>query len=376
MTLGSERWESTMKVVMRSAGFLLLLTAALGLAMPGFAQAPEATPSGSEQPGSVIIFPKFTKGTSAVDGVTKPLTEIEVGARCPTGAACPEDEVKIRFHWVCPGSEDISSKYICKEAGFDIVLSLNGKAVFNPENPTPAGKNLASSAPCPSGYLIGWVVNPVTERPIKYDGLTGSAVLRDSRGATEAYEAIAIQAEPNLAVRADMTTDIDPRTGTPALVFDGGAGHYQAVAAGIPANLEFHKLTGPLSSSEASLILLTLDVRLNRPNYPTFIDLDFRSAEAVRASTSRDFTCWTEIQNPNIDTNFTLAGARAPAGAVVISGRAIKVPFGGISDIPGPVTLLGLVPTDEGRGRRSMDPAYIVKRFDDNKPTTVFVPFD
>ena len=189
------------------------------------------------------------------------------------------------------------------------------------------------------------------------------------------YEAIAIQADPSLAVRASITTDIDSRTGSPALVFDGGAGHYQAVAAGVPATLDFQRLTGPLSSSEASLILLTLDVRLNRPNYPTFIDLDFRSDQAIRASTSWDFTCWTEIQNPNIDAYFTLAGVHSRDG-VVISGRAMKVPFGGISDIPGPVTLLGLVPTDEGRGRHSMQRAYIVKKSDEGKPTTVLVPFD
>jgi hypothetical protein len=54
---------------------------------------------------------------------------------------------------------------------------------------------------------------------------------------------------------------------------------------------------------------------------------------------------------------------------------AAKVPFGGVSDIPGPVTLLGLVPTDEGRGGRTMHPAYIVQGVDSGKPTTVFVPF-
>jgi hypothetical protein len=38
-----------------------------------------------------------------------------------------------------------------------------------------------------------------------------------------------------------------------------------------------------------------------------------------------------------------LAGARSPDG-VVLSGKAANVPFGGISDVPGPATLLGLVP--------------------------------
>jgi hypothetical protein len=47
---------------MKGATFLLLLGVALGPAMPSFAQAPEAISSTSEEPGSVIVFPKFTKG--------------------------------------------------------------------------------------------------------------------------------------------------------------------------------------------------------------------------------------------------------------------------------------------------------------------------
>jgi hypothetical protein len=93
---------------------------------------------------------------------------------------------------------------------------------------------------------------------------------------------------------------------------------------------------------------------LNRPNYPTFIDLEFRSSQGTRASTSWDFRCWSEIRSPNIDADFTLAGART-RNAVILAGQAIKVPFGGISDIPGPVTLLGLVPTDEDSGRWTLD---------------------
>ena len=360
---------------MKSAAFFLPLGVALGLAMPILAQTPEITSGASEEPGSVLVFPKFQKGTAAVDGVVRAQTEIEVRARCPSGATCPEDErVKVRFHWVCPGGGEGTSKYVCKESDFDVRLSVNGTVSLNPEDPKLLENNAGTVAPCPSGYLIGWVISPRTGQPIKYDGLTGSAILRDGSGATHSYEAFAIPAEPNLATRAAIATDIDPRSGNPALVFDGGAGHYQAIAAAVPAHLEYRKLTGPLSSSGAFLILLTLDVRLNRPNYPTVIDLDFRSNQGTRASTAWDFRCWREIQNPNIDANFTLSGART-GDAVVLAGQAVKVPVGGISDIPGPVTLLGLVPTDEGAGRRTLDQVYIVKRFDSSKPTTILIPF-
>jgi hypothetical protein len=360
---------------MKGAAFLLLLGIALGPAMPSFAQAPGATSSTSEQPGSVLVFPKFLKGPVAVDGVTRPQTEIEVRVQCPTDATCTKDEpVKIRFHWVCPGSSDKATNYVCNETDFDVGLSVNSKGSFSPDSPQPLENAVGAPAPCPIGYLIGWAINPDTERPIKYDGLTGSAILRDGQGVSQTYEAFAIQADSNLANRAEIVTDIDPRTGIRALVFDGGAGHYQAVAGGVPANLEYHQLTGPLASGKASLILLTLDVRLNRPNYPTFVDLDFDSGDGVRASTAWNFRCWTEIQNPSIGPHFILVGART-RDAVIISGRAAKVPFGGVSDIPGPVILLGLVPTDEGRGGRTMDPAYIVQQLDGGRPMTVFVPF-
>ena len=97
------------------------------------------------------------------------------------------------------------------------------------------------------------------------------------------------------------------------------------------------------------------------------------SDQGGRTSTSRNFVCWTEIENPGADARFTLAGAFT-RDAVAISGQAVKVPFGGISDIPGPVTLLGLLPTDADRSR-SMDQAYIVKWFDGTNLKTVFVPF-
>jgi hypothetical protein len=354
--------------------FLVLLMAALGSAMPSRAQAPEVASSTSEEAGSVIVFAKFQKGTVAIDGIRKAQTELEVRTRCPSGAICAEDEpVKIRFHWVCPATDGVASNFVCREADFDVKLPINGKITLNPEDPQLVGNNFGSVAPCPSGYLIGWVISTTTDRPIKFEGLTGTAVLRDRGGAVESYEAFAIQADANLATRAEIATDIDPRTGTPGLVFDSAVGHYQMVARSVPSNLSYHKLSGPLSTADAFLILLTLDVRLNRPNYPTFVDLDFRTGQGVRASTSWSFRCWTEIQNPNPDKNFTLAGARIGTG-IAISGQAIKVPFGGVSDIPGPVTLLGLAPTDESR--RTLEPAYIVQRVNSSNPTTVFLPYN
>src|SRR5207248_9925002 len=141
--------------------------------------------------------------------------------------------------------DDFDLKQVCRGASFEIAIPVNGKAVFNPQDPALTGDKRAAVAPCQAGYLIGWVISPTTNRPIKYDGLIGNAVLRDGNNPTQSYDAIAIPADPNLATRADIATDTDPRTGSPALVFDGGAGHYQAVDKVVPAQLEYQRLSGP-----------------------------------------------------------------------------------------------------------------------------------
>src|SRR5689334_4375783 len=111
--------ESTMSPVKKwiksGPRFLLPLVAALAVATPSFAQ----VLNNSEEPGSVIVYPKFLRGTTTVDGVVVPMTEIELGVVCPIGLTCAEHQpVKIRFHWVCPGFEDFNTKLICRANDF------------------------------------------------------------------------------------------------------------------------------------------------------------------------------------------------------------------------------------------------------------------
>ena len=71
----------------------LLLFWTLVLATPAFALLPAGL-SDSQQPGSVIVYPKFASMPAVtVDGNTVPRTEIEIGAVCPpafvaAGNAC------------------------------------------------------------------------------------------------------------------------------------------------------------------------------------------------------------------------------------------------------------------------------------------------
>src|SRR5271165_3746247 len=110
---GRREKEPNMKFRLKGAP-LAIIVPALALATPAFAQVRNAVLSDSQEPGSVIIFPKFV-GNTAASAVTlpesppppaaplkAPVTELEIGVVCPIGVICPEHEaVKIRFHWVC-----------------------------------------------------------------------------------------------------------------------------------------------------------------------------------------------------------------------------------------------------------------------------------
>jgi hypothetical protein len=243
-----------------------------------FAQVRPTTLSDSQEPGSVIVFPKFIQGTVALpEGGTAPITELEIGVVCPKGVICPEHQpVKIRFHWVCGTSEaDLAGSFICKETDFDVNATVFEKIVLVPDGTPQNGyasglpTKTIPAAPCLGGYLIGWVITPTTDTPIKFDGLIGDAVIRSSATAQAGYNAIPIQADPNLANLAAVTTN-----GNGALLFDGAAGHYQAVTGQVLGDMRYTNTAGA-TVTQGVLTLLTLDVKSNRPNNPVFVDLDF-----------------------------------------------------------------------------------------------------
>lgn len=103
------------------------LVPALALAMPAFAtyyDPPATTLADPDEPGSVIVFPKFINMPAvSVDGALLPRTEIELGAVCPAGVLCAEGQkVKVRLHWVCPGDQSVATKFVCKETDFDVFV--------------------------------------------------------------------------------------------------------------------------------------------------------------------------------------------------------------------------------------------------------------
>ena len=233
-----------MKLMVKGARLAGLLVPALALAAPAFAQVRDPTLSDATEPGSVIVFPKFINAGSVAlpEGGLAPVTELEIGVICPKGVVCAEHQpVKIRFHWVCGTSEaGLAGSFVCAETDFDVTATVFEKIVLVPDGTAQDGytsglpTKTVPAAPCSGGYLIGWVIDPASDTPLKFDGLIGDAVLRPgapagdplaaSPTAEAGYNAIPIQADPNLANGAAVTTNANG-----ALMFDGAPGHYQAV---------------------------------------------------------------------------------------------------------------------------------------------------
>jgi hypothetical protein len=342
---------------------MLLIMPALALAAPAFAQVRPTTLSDSQEPGSVIVFPKFLQQTVPLpEGGAAPITELEIGVVCPKGVICSEHQaVKIRFHWVCGTEEEqaffLATSFVCKETDFDINATVFEKIVLTPNGETAgfytAGlpSKFAPAANCPNGggYLIGWVISPANDRPIKFDGLIGDAVLRPSSAALGSYNAIPIQADPGLASGAPVSTNASG-----ALMFDGAPGHYLAVTGRVLGDVRYTNFTTGPTFTFGFLTLLTLDVKSNRPNNPVFVDLDFfgGNPSAIgnenQLSTSTEFICWEEFFLTDI--NPALTTATMGRKGVFVSGQAKKVGIFGISDEIGPTTLLGLSEVQEQGG--------------------------
>jgi hypothetical protein len=375
---------------------LSALVPAIALAAPAFAQEPAGLADPS-QPGSVLVWPKFTIGTVAVNpgtpgAFTAAKTLIELGAVCPAAAApCADNQtVHVHLHWVCPGLDrsfgEIPS--VCPETDFNVAVTYGtssaGKITFNPGNgtstitgPAPSdynGSTIVEIAPCPRGYLIGYAVDTF-DRPIKFDGLIGDTVQRSFGPDLQSESAIAIQADPDLATNAQIA--LGPQQ---SLVFDGGPGHYRMVTGQLQGDVSFDSnTTAPFHSG--ALILLTLDVHSGLSNNPTAVAFKFYNFFESELSTNFAFTCWGQVELAALDPNLTVElfgsqtllgtpGARHDKG-LVISGQAID-------EIEGtPVTLLGLFQASEGSipGPANAVTSYTVRPGNNSKPIpTRFFP--
>jgi hypothetical protein len=339
--------------------------------LPAFAV---AIPASAGTPGSAIIFPKFIRGMVTVDGVTTPATEIAVRGVCPIDDTCAEgQQLRVKAEWVCPGLPSSEAGAVCRGTGFEFTVAINGTVVFSPDNfPIPGADPIVVPVPdCPRGFMIAYAIDDIG-RPIKFDGLGGAAILRESDTAVSGYTAPLINADPALASG-------DPISLGPggALVFDGGSGHYDMRASSFGGQCKFARTTGlvpPDGFPTTFLTLLTLDVRANQPNNPTSVPLDFFNESGQRVSTSTQFVCWREQRVDAIDPSLTFEGMGTREG-LVLAGPAENVPVEGTADSTGPASLMGLIETTEGPTPGSAEREYIVTLTPDNPPaSTSFVP--
>ena len=360
---------------------MLLIMSVHALASPSFAQVRDPTLSDFRSPGSVIVFPKFVKGAvTPPEGGLAPRTELEIAVVCPKGVICAEhQQVKIRFHWVCGANEaDLGASFVCDETDFDVFATVFEKIVIVPDGSfSGVSTKTVPAADCPRGYLIGWVISPNNDMPIKFDGLIGDASLRQSGATLAGYRAIPIQADPALATGATVTTNSNG-----ALLFDGGAGHYQAVTGRVLGDVRYTTALSeppPTTVTRGFLTLLTLDVKSNRPNNPVFVDLNFFGGKPSAIgkgsplSTSTEFICWGQIALTDIDQNLTTAVMGRKG--MFVSDTAQKVGLFGIPDKTGSISLLGLVESREGTAAMFPTRETIDTLSNDSEPVpTRFLP--
>jgi hypothetical protein len=319
-----------------------------GVLTPGLAAPAYATPWNSEQPGSVLVFPKFIRGTALDTGVSgqanHAITEFEISVVCPPGETCELDQVvRMRAHWVCPGS---STNPICAESSFNLETTVNGTLYFNPEGVTVIGGLITANAfpsnattiipvpPCPRGYLLVWAIDG-SQNAIKFNGLIGDAIIRAPQAGfgpttARAYNAIPIQASEFLA-----TGNLTDQDGDGALDFDDT--EYRAVTGRIYGTVRYENLVPPEGIVDTDLTLLTLDVASNSRNTPTDVGLNFYTPDEQVIDVGVSFFCWMEQRLTEINASLTkqVMGRKG----LVESFRAVQETV--------PVTLLGIVETQE-----------------------------
>jgi len=349
---------------MKSMRNLLLVLLGIGVAGPAAAWGND-----SEQPGSVLVFPKFIRGT-IVDGysgqVNHAVTEFELSVVCPANTSCSNNAVFLKANWVCPE---------CREASFNLKTTIGGTLYFNPEGVVSVLGVLTANAfpsnattiipvpPCERGYLIVWAVDSAG-RAIKQDGLIGDAVIREPTPtcngpcSARGYNAIAIQAGNDVANTLDLT-DLN---GNGALDFNGS--EYQMVDGNIVGTVRYEN-AGALGGVRTDLTLLTLDAITNRPNPTTSVGLNFFTPDEAFVDVGTSFVCWKEQRLTDI--NASLIEQNMGRKGLVESTYATQIDTFGATK---PVTLLGIVETKESSVR---DFAYSLSNRCD-AVTTTYVP--
>ncbi|HKY76571.1 MAG TPA: hypothetical protein VJS45_10535 [Acidimicrobiia bacterium] len=314
----------------------------------------------SEEPGSLIVFPKFHRGRLG-NGLAA--TTFEIGVVCPVQAAgnassfgCPFPQgtpVKLKLHWVCPATVQKGAAGFCYSQDFELHTTVHGKVEFDASGRVTVGPfdlngGIIPVPECLEGFLIAYVVDTVG-RPIIFNGLIGEQVLRLRPGSASAYNGITFQAglvsrngSTDNGVAPAVVPIVDPGQ---VLRFDGV--EYRRAPAQFAGDVRYEKLTAPPTLT--FLTLLTLDVRANAFNPNIVAPVNFYRANEVPLSDTLHFTCWRQIRLTDINPNLTV-GRMGPKGMIVSTAPATvaaQCTGPGCAPVGTPVTVLGIVTTLE-----------------------------
>jgi hypothetical protein len=282
--------------------------------------------------------------------------------------------VKLRGHWVCPGTGDplVDTSSVCAETDFILETTINGTLRINPENlgvdPENPGTRWVPTPDCDEGFLIVWVVGKVDlegieleEGPIKFDALIGDAILRFDGGSAAAYNAYPIQARDSDAVGTPYNADGDLR-------FDNS--EYKQLPERFYGTVRYEESNSITVSTH--LTLLTLAVHSNRPNGVTFVDLDFFDEDENPISESTQFFCWQQIKlsdiNASLNTSFGTKGlvaSRDARQACVAENDCSEQ--GELNDVP----ILAIITTTEALEWDPDPRAYAYSTYSDDYDTEI-----
>jgi hypothetical protein len=368
---------------MKPLRLLFLVLLSVGVAAPLAASGGHSR-NDSQQPGSVLVFPKFRSGTgNTLDQGTLPRTEFEISVVCPTGFSCMlGQEVRLKAHWVCRGEEDADEPEfrVCRESDFELSTTVNGTLFLTTEPLTDVNQRNGAFTRIPrppcvdffnQAYLILWVIDAFGNA-IKADALIGDAILRGgpdrncqtalNTTCAESYNAIPIQAAEDLSIG-----EVTDRDGEGDLDFDGT--EYEMLTGVIIGTVRYpgptvNNLGLTTGSIRTQLTLLTLDVRSNRVNDVTSVDLNFYNEREEVHSTSATFVCYKTERLDFIDPFLTNTFGRK---GLVVSAPAEQ---NGV-----PVTVLGLLETQEFTDGVGQVREYATPLHNDGTPVaTTFVP--
>jgi hypothetical protein len=337
---------------------------ALGLAIPAMAQsvastdfsrAPEFPTFNSELPGSVIVFPRFVRGTTKGE----PNSQFEISAVCPPQHKWQDsnycdswgDKVQLRAHWVCPGDNDQS---ICQETDFALSTTVYGTLTFNPENvgasafptspgsTTPGGTVRVPHPPCDKGYLIAWVVDE-NGKPMGNNILIGDAIIRDANGSISGYNAIPIQANDEKIILGEGNS----------LPFTGERNAYAKVSGSFQSSVRFERGLATPPAVSTQLTLLTLDVHSGRPNDSVIVPLEIYNANEILVSNeSVRFVCWAERYLSDVnDGDFSINTNLTEAGMGTQKGLIVSGPITPLDRFKSSPSILGIVTTSVFDGK-------------------------